>query len=462
MGQTHAIPRAASLRGRVGAIRTTAGTTPGYLRTLAALIAAGAFLLGLLALGTLAVTGATVDTIGRRTAPSVIDAQKIHAALADADRSAANSFLAASVGDEPRQRYQRDVATATRDLEQAAEHNSAGSRASRELQTIIVMVTDYTSLVETARAGSRDGFPIGAAYLRAASDLIHRRPDGILARVDTLDDLNAQDLTSQEASLWLAVGTLGALLAVGVAVVVILLRTQAYLRRKFRRRRNSRLLAATAIAVLVPGAVAAEAANTYRSLTVAEQQAFDHLHNLWQVRSLVDDANGNESLSLVARGNGAAFDAAFKAETAQLADRPLSFAMVTEAAAGHVTFRGLLADEVASATFPGEREAAIGALRAYQAFLAADIGVRARVAAGDRDGAVARALGSGPGQLGAAFASLDAALGHAIDIDQRQFDTAIATAIPLLPVEIAVAPAAAAIALLALWGLWPRMAEYVR
>jgi hypothetical protein len=391
----------------------------------------------------------------------VIDARKIHAALADADRSAANSFLSGNVADETQQRYRRDIATATRELELAAEHNAGGGQARRQLQTVSVMVTDYTGLVESARAGNREGFPIGAAYLRAASELMHRPGDGILARVDALDDLNSSRLHDQEALLWVAAGTLAAFLAVAVVVVVLLLRTQSYLRRKFRRRRNTRLLAATAVAVLLPGLVAAQAASTYRSLAIAEQQAFDRLHALWQVRSLVDDANGNESLSLVARGNGAAFDEAFKAETAQLADRPLSDAMVDEAATGRPPFHGLLADEIATASFPGERDAALRALRAYGAFLTTDAAVRARVAAGDRDGAVAMALGSGTGQLGAAFASLDAALGEAIDIDQRQFDAAIAGAMPVLAVELSVGPAALAVALLALWGLRPRLAEYL-
>src|SRR5207247_826066 len=100
-----------------------------------------------------------------------------------------------------------------------------------------------------------------------------------------------------------------------------------------------------------------------------------------------------------------------------------------------------------AASFPGGRDAAVRALRAYQAFLTADAAVRERVSAGDRDGALALALGSQPGQLGAAFANLDGALGQAIDIDQREFDSAIVNAMPALGIELAVAPCALAIVL---------------
>ena len=142
-----------------------------------------------------------------------------------------------------------------------------------------------------------------------------------------------------------------------------------------------------------------------------------------------------------------------------LVDRPLNDQLVEDASRGNVRFKGLLADEINQAAFPGERDAALKALRAYQRFLDVDAAVRAR-AAGDHEGAVALALGTGPGALGAAFGDLDAALAEAIGVDQRQFDEAIQRAEPSLALNLGVPLGALAIALLALWGLQPRIAEY--
>jgi hypothetical protein len=454
------VVRRPTLRQSALGIRLRASTTPGRLWTISLLLVAGCLLLWLAGSSTVVIAQGKVESIGQRSGPAVIDALKIHGALADADRSAANAFLSGGVENpEPRQRYERDVAVATHDLEQAAEHNTAGGQASQNLQAVDSAVAQYTGLVETARANNRQGFPVGAAYLRAASRLMHRPGDGILARVDALAGVNSANASAEYSSL----GFVGALLAVfflfGALLFVLLLSTQAFLRRRFRRRRNTRLLLATALLVLLSAGMGAQALYSYRNLQLAEQEAFPRLHGLWQARALAADANGNESLSLIARGNGAAFDQAFKTETGQLVDRPLNDQLVEDASRGNVRFKGLLATEIEQAAFPGERDAALKALRAYQRFIEVDAAVRAR-AAGDHEGAVALALGTGPGALGAAFADLDVALAEAIGVDQRQFDEAIQKAAPSPALNLGVPLCALAIALLALWGLQPRIAEY--
>src|SRR5438445_13526169 len=80
------------------AIRDDASTTPGRLHMLSLLAAGGAALLGLVGSLTLAAAQDSVGTIGHRTAPAIIDAQRIHESLADADRSSANAFLTVGTG----------------------------------------------------------------------------------------------------------------------------------------------------------------------------------------------------------------------------------------------------------------------------------------------------------------------------------------------------------------------------
>src|SRR5262249_14166688 len=149
------------------------------------------------------------------------------------------------------------------------------------------------------------------AYLRQASELMHRPSDGILAKVDQLGDLDAQDLTSENTTLIVTVGLLVLYAAAALALLSVLVHAQRYVRQRFRRRRNGRLLGATALLILLGASVAGETVFTGQALVMAEGQDYGRLLNLWHMRSLVYDANGNESLSLIARGNGDAFDRAF-------------------------------------------------------------------------------------------------------------------------------------------------------
>ena len=442
-------------------LRARPGTsTPILLRRLSILVAVAAGMLALVGTAAVALTRNTVDSVGHRTVPAIIDSQKIHEALADADRSAANDFLSGGVEvGGPRLQYQRDIRTVTSQLEQAAEHNSVGSQGSSVLQRVSAKVTEYTGLVETARAYNRVGYPVGATYLRTASRLMHDPKTGILVDIDTLDRLNNQDLGRENAQMWGAAGALAGFYLVALGLLGVLVYTHGFLRERFRRRRNPRVLAATALLLVLAGGLGVQTAFTYVNLEQAQLQAFGRLHVLWQARSLAVDANGNESLSLISRGGGAAFDDAFKAEAKQLVDRPLTDALIEAAAQGDVRFNGLLADEIRGATFPGERDAAVKALRAYQQFLQIDQVVRDKSTT-DREGAVTLALGSGPGQLGAAFADMDAWLAEAIRIVRDRYDVAIATASPSLALDAGVPLCAVLIAVLVFWGLSPRRAEY--
>src|SRR5262249_60992133 len=106
------------------------------------------------------------------------------------------------------------------------------------------------------------------------------------------------------------------------------------------------VLAATVLLIAVAGGLAVQAFYTYSNLEDAQLQAFARLQTLWRARSLAVDANGNQSLSLIARGNGARFDDAFKAETKGLVDRPVTDPLADAAAPGAVRFEGCHADRV--------------------------------------------------------------------------------------------------------------------
>ncbi len=420
---------------------------------------AGCGLLWLVGGAAVVIARAEVDSVGYRRAPAAVNALRLHARLADADRLAANDFLLGSQGNnEKRQEYELDIATAVRDLEQAAELNEPGGQAGEQLQQIGAMLVQYTGLVETARANAHSPAGTGAASLRLASALMHQPDDGILARVDTLATRSSDDRALDETRLWLLTGTVGAFFVIALGLMGSLVYAQAFLRRRFRRRSSPPLLAAMFLLVVLSGWMALQSFTTYRNLSAAEGVAFDELHRLSLMQSLVANANADESLSLIARGSSGALQNDFKATTAQLVNPPLADDMADAATRGDIRFSGLLADEFRDAGSPGDRAATVRVLRGYQAFLAVDAAFRAKAMTGKYDDATALVVGST--QFGTAFADLNIALEQRIDVEQARFDTAVASASPGLDTDIAIGLGAIAIALLVLQGLRPRIAEY--
>jgi hypothetical protein len=458
-------PLGRSLRDRVDLARNRSRTTPGHLQMLLTLFAASSIGLFVIGAGTLGVAERSVDTMRDATVPAIVGAQQIHATLADADRAEANAFLAgATEAAGPHHQYTMDIADAYRQLEVAAEQAGGDEAVGKQIQAISVLIAQYTTLVDIARADNEQGYPVGAAYLRQASELMHQPTDGILARVDQLGDLDAQDLNGENTALIVSVGLLVLFGVAAFLVLALLIHTQGYLKQRFRRRRSGPLvLAGLLLAVSVVSVVASGAAATYQ-LNMAEGQDYGRLLNLWHIRSLVYDANGAESLSLIARGNGDAFDRSFQSDVKLLVDPPgdrqLTDVMVDQAAIGNVQFQGLLADELNNSS-GSERAAAMEVLRGFRRFMGVDATVRARSQQGDHDSASHLALGAQAGQLGSAFANLDAALGRCIQSIHDQFVLNIALAEYGLVGAIVLQLASLAIVWAAYRGLKPRMDEYL-
>ncbi len=439
--------------------RTRASTTPSRLRALLIVITGASCALWLVGGAAVVIARNEVDHFGHRTAASVIDSLRLHAELADADRLAASDFLLGSqVNAEKRQEYELDLTTASRDLEQAAELKEPGGQATVQLQQIAAMLAQYNGLVEAARASTHSPSPTGSDSLQRASALMHKPHDGILARVDMLATLNSGNRVQDDPRLWVLGGTVVAFFATAAGLLGWLVYTQAFLRGRFRRRSSPPIVAAASLLGVLSAWMALQAITTYRSLSVAEGVAFTDLHRLLLMQSLASDANADESLSLIARGNSATFDDDFKSATEQLVRPSLTADTADAAVRGDIRFSGLLAEEFRDAASADDREATIRVLRGYQEFLAVDASFRSKAAAGKYDDATALVVGST--QLGTAFADLNIALERRIDVEQARFDSAIADASPGLGTDMGIGLGAISIILLGVWALRPRMAEY--
>jgi len=462
-------------------IRRWMRTTPGRLRLQSLLVAGSAVALLGTGSGALATVLVTETNVQQQTVTEIVGIQRLHAWLAAADRSAANSYL--SGGSEltlPQQQYEADVAAAARELEQAAERRPGDAAAGQRLQAVSQSFGEYTRLIDTAMVQHRLGNPDGMTSLQAASDLMHRARDGILAQVEAVQALCDNDLRRANLTLAISQGVLAVFALSALSVLGLLVWTQRFVRRRFRRRRNKRLLAATLVAVTVAAGTGLGVSGARDAITRSQSQ-YARLLNLWSARSLAYDANGDTSLFLI---SGAASDTAFQADAGRLVDRPLTDELLQAAGGGDVRFGGLLADELRAADSRTERDAALRVIRAYRQFADIDAAVHAQAAAGHQVAAVTLTLGTygaplglafksldwGPrlgaqrdwseGQLGFAFEEFDWDLAQLTQLLQQEFDATMLGVERLLAETLGLQALSVAVAALTFAGLRPRIAEY--
>ncbi|MBK1784914.1 hypothetical protein [Prauserella cavernicola] len=383
-------------------ITKSAATTPGRF----SLIATGLIVLSLLVglLGTVSVQNRanTIDDLIDHREPLAAAAQEVFRSLSDADATAASAFL--STGSEPpelRERYELDIAKAGVALARAAS-DSGGSEAARQVEILSQQMPVYTGLVETARSNNRQGFPAGAAYLREASELMRAK---ILPAAQELYEIDTERLVEEQDDAagvpWLiallVLGLLGALIA-----------AQIHLKRKTNRVFNVGLVVATVavgIAVLWTAV-----AITVQSVLVGSGSGdgTEQSDLLVRARIAALQARADETLTLVARGGGEAYQEEFDELFGQLAGPDGNSGLLAEAAS---STEGL--------DSAGHVDSAITHATAWRE---AHEQVRELDGTGDYDAAVALAIDASDEQsAAAAFNRLDQELAAAIESGRQVF-----------------------------------------
>lgn len=408
--------RRRALAERTGRVRAAATTEPGRLRITGAVLALLVVLFGGVTAWQVTGRAAAAEDVVHHSAPLSADAAEIYRSLADADTTAAGGFLAG--GQEPksvRDRYEKDIRTASRLIAEAAADTVATSEAARQVSLLNQQLPVYTGLVETARANNRQGLPLGGAYLRYADEQM-RKDGGLLDAAKKLYELETvhlgEDYADAKALPWVA-------WTVGVIALAALVWVQRRLYRRTNRVFNRGLLAASAAsAVMLLWLVAGH--------TVARAQLDDSYthgaHSLQVLNSARIEAlqaRGDENLTLVTRGAGKTYDDSFQTGMTHLAGED-------EKAGGGELERALaLADDEAGRT---PVTAAIGGVRTWRG--------RHRTArdsdnAGDYETAVAQVIG-GKDQngtvvtktTGQCFDTVDASLAEAVGHEQQEFERA--------------------------------------
>jgi uncharacterized protein with PQ loop repeat len=285
------------------------------LRLAAGLIAVGAIAFGVVAAGSASTRRQAAHAVATETEPRLVEAEGLYASLSDADATAVTTFLIGGL--EPsgrRQRYVEDLRSASHELAKLTEHVGGSSQARAAVLVISTQLPVYSGLVETARANNRQGFPVGAAYLRQASTLMREQ---ILPAGGQLYDVEARRLNSDYRS-GVSTGALLVVIVVACVMLALLVLAQVYVAWLTSRILNISMLVATTLVLAVAIWVVAGFLNEQNALVVAQRTGSDSVQILSAARTLALRAQGDESLALVARGGGEQNLADFNAVTGRL------------------------------------------------------------------------------------------------------------------------------------------------
>jgi hypothetical protein len=418
-------------------------TTPGRLRLLLAGLALLSLAWGALAAFTASQYAAAATTVVTVREPLSLAAQQIYSRLSDANDAATTAFLAGGL--EPaatRQRYLADIAAAGAGIENAtAQGGAATGAAASDLSALAQDLQTYAGEIETARADNRLGLPLGAAYLREATDLMRRTllPDaeGLYAA----ENASLHGASARATGLPLICVTA----AVGLVVGCALYGASRWLRRRTNRVFNLGLLTAGAVVVLSVGWLAVAYVGARGDLLNAQARGLATVQAVAQVSIAAQEAHADESLTLIDNTGDDTYQGDYVAKQSALGPGPGKLLTAATAAA-----RGTPAQPAVTAAVSDAR-----------AWFTAHAGVRSLDDNGNHSAAVASVLGTGPRDDGQAFTRLSGDLTTAINSDQAVFNaTAHTAAGAYTGLAPGVAVAALMMAAACAWGLGRRLAEY--
>ncbi|MER5569276.1 hypothetical protein OHU17_22970 [Streptomyces goshikiensis] len=426
-------------------LRRAAVTEPGRLRIIGAALAAAVLLFGVVTVWEISGRVAAADDVVSRSQPLSADAASIYRSLADADTASSSGFLAgAQEPREVRQRYEKDIANASRLLVSAAANAAAGDSSRKEITLLGEQLPRYTGLIEQARATNRQGLPLGGAYLRYANE---QMSTVLLPAAQRLYEAETGRLYTDydDARSWPL-----AALAAGVLALAALGWAQRRNYHRTNRVFNHGLVAATGAALVVLLWLAVGQSFARADLNEARTDGQESLKVLNDARIASLQARANENLTLIARGAVLAedkksdkYDVDFTTNMKQL-DDGLARAL-------------RLADDD-SGRSPVTR-AAGGVAQWKQRHAAA----RESDLKGDYEGALPQVIGDADHKesSGASFDTVDASLEQAVAHEQKEFTRAARGGLGALGGLVTGAAALAVVgAAAALLGIGRRLSEY--
>ncbi len=302
-------PTAASsgLRGRLSGWSASARSgmegTPGRLTGLAVLTVLAALLFGLAAAYAFRSADGALTRAGANT-DQLVRVQAIQTKLIQADADATNAFLVGGLEPaEQRDDYNEAVTSASKLIAEAARKQPADGPALSALNEALL---NYTTGIEQARGNNRQALPVGAQYLKNASADLRADALPLLTNLVVANNQRVSDEFGNvdTAILWLVLSGLLALLVLAFGLIWLARRTRRYVNVPMA------VSAAIVLVTLVLGAVGL--ASIASTVDDVRDGVYAATLSTAEARIAGFDAKSNESLTLVARGSGAAFEDAWK------------------------------------------------------------------------------------------------------------------------------------------------------
>lgn len=234
----------------------------------------------------------TVETVRDTTAPAILDVLAARDGLTKADSAAIDSFSSGKVKlSGPGLQYQSQLTFASQRLVQVAARDTAG-RSSQRIQLLEALLGSYSGLIGQANAHA--GTSLGTTDLWDASHLLHAGDSPILTELNNLVDDQARVLNDQIAASSMTTENLLKWIVPIVVLFVLLVATQIFLSRRFRRAVNPWLLLATV--VLVGLSIATSLAVVAQHQLEDSRDTLYGVVRLWREQPSAADVRGQQAL----------------------------------------------------------------------------------------------------------------------------------------------------------------------
>jgi hypothetical protein len=403
-------------------------TTPGQLRLGMVVLVIATVVFGLVGVRSVVRRLDAARTVGTVASPQLTASQDVYVSLVDADAAASSAFLEA--GDESpvlQQRYRDDISRASAQLPPMAQRSNTAA-ARKAVTTITDQLSVYTGLVEAAHANNLLAYPVGAAYLHEASQLMRNTilPAATIVYSDAGSQLADADRAGSSPAEVIAVVGLGLLL------LALLVGMMVFVAIRTRRTINVGLAVAVVVVVVLTATATFAFVRQQDALQRAQSRGSDPLQVLSVARILTLRTFSDDNLDLVERGAASSYGPDFTRLTGALHD---------------AHDRGLL----------DRRDTTSNLLADFQAYQAQHRAVKEHYGEGDYTGAVALATSA----EARALSNLDVALGHQVDAARSRLESNARHARSGLVFVAVMAGLLALVAALAIvLGLRPRIREY--
>jgi hypothetical protein len=351
----------------------------------------------------------------------LIRVQKIQSNLLSADATATNAFLVGGL-EPPVQRaaYDQAISGTSALIAEAAQAQPADGAA---LSALNQQVLSYAGMIEQARANNRQGLPVGAQYLRNASAQLR---NDALPILDNLVTTNAARATDE-----MKAGPGYVVVVIGLLALAGMIAAQVWLARRFKRRINVGMLASSIVLFVVVVGSLIVVLQLRSALNDISSGSLAAVNTAADARINANNAKANESLTLIARGSGQAFETAWKSSADSVSE-----------GVGRLSDRPELASQ-------------------WQAYTDVHTQIRALDDGGQWDKAVARATGSGQNSSNTVFGEFDGNLAGYLDGVSQDASSSLATQQPVMVVAaILLLLGGLAVALLGRRGVAERLREY--